>query len=57
MALSHAQYSKTLSQKLHGWLRRQSRHLPQPWHEATLVLLRLNLDPARRRVEHRRAQP
>ena len=47
MALSHAQYSKTLSQKLQGWLRRQSRPLPEPWHEAALVLLRLDLDPAR----------
>lgn len=47
MVLSHAQYSKTLSQKLQGWLRRQSRRLPDPWHEAALVLLRLDLDPAR----------
>src|SRR4029434_2765701 len=44
---SHRQYTTTLSQKLQGWLRRQSRCLPEPWHEATLVLLRLDLDPAR----------
>lgn len=36
-----------MSQQLQGWLRRQSRRLPAPWHEATLVLLRLDLDPAR----------
>ena len=47
MAPSHAQYSRTLSQKLQGWLRRQSRGLPEPWRDATLVLLRLDLDPAR----------
>ena len=44
---SHRQYTTTLSQKLQVWLRRQSRCLPEPWHEATLVLLRLDLDPAR----------
>lgn len=47
MAPSHAQYTRPLSSKLQGWLRRQSRRLPQPWHEAPLVLLRLDLDPAR----------
>jgi len=47
MALSHAQYSTTLSTKLQGWLRRQSRRLPAPWRDAALVLLRLDLDPAR----------
>lgn len=51
MAPSHAQYSKTLSQKLQGWLCRQSRRLPTPWHEATLVLLRLDRDPARPLVQ------
>ena len=35
-----------LSQKLQGWLRHQSRRLPEPWRDAALVLLRLNLDPA-----------
>ena len=44
---SHRQYTTTLSQKLQGWLRRQSRCLHEPWHEATIVLLRLDLDPAR----------
>ena len=44
---SHRQYTTTLSQKLQGWLRRQSRRLPAPWHEAALVLLRLDLDSAR----------
>ena len=44
---SHRQSTTSLSQKLQGWLRRQSRHLPEPWHEATLVLLRLDRDPAR----------
>ena len=47
MAPSHAQYGTALSAKLQGWLRRQSRRLPEPWREATLVLLRLDLDPAR----------
>ena len=47
MVPSHAQYSRTLSSKLHSWFRRQSRRLPEPWHEAALVLLRLDLDPAR----------
>lgn len=43
----HRQYTTKLSQKLQGWLRHQSRRLPEPWHEAALVLLRLDLDPAR----------
>ena len=47
MALSHAQYSTALSAKLQSWLRRKARRLPEAWHEATLVLLRLDLDPAR----------
>jgi Transposase domain (DUF772) len=47
MAQSHAQYSMTLSAKLQSWLRRKARCLPEAWHEATLVLLRLDLDPAR----------
>jgi hypothetical protein len=47
MVPSHAQYSRTLSTQLHSWLRRQSRRLPEAWHEAALVLLRLDLDPAR----------
>jgi Transposase domain (DUF772)/Transposase DDE domain len=44
---SHAQYRTMLAAKLHSWLRRQSRRLPEAWHEAALVLLRLDLDPAR----------
>ena len=47
MAPSHAQYSTALSSKLQGWLRRKARRLPEAWHEAALVLLRLDLDPAR----------
>jgi hypothetical protein len=47
MALSHAQYRTALSAKLQSWLRRKARRLPEAWHEATLVLLRLDLDPAR----------
>ena len=47
MALSHAQYSRAFSAKLQGWLHRQSRRLPEPWHEAALGLLRLTLAPAR----------
>ena len=47
MALLHAQYSMALSAKLQSWLRRQDRRLPAAWHEAALVLLRLDLDPAR----------
>jgi len=45
--MSHAQYTTHLSEKLQRWLRRQSRHLPETWRDAALVLLRLNLDPAR----------
>src|SRR5215813_9134917 len=47
MALSHAQYSTALSTQLQSWLRRKARRLPEAWHEAALVLLRLDLDPAR----------
>jgi Transposase domain (DUF772) len=47
MVPSHTQYSTALSTKLQRWLCRQSRRLPEPWHEAALVLLRLDLDPAR----------
>jgi hypothetical protein len=47
MAPSHAQYSTALSAKLQGWLRRPARRLPAAWHEAALVLLRLDLDAAR----------
>jgi hypothetical protein len=47
MAPSHAQYSTPLSAKLQSWLRRKARRLPEAWHEAALVLLRLDLDPAR----------
>jgi hypothetical protein len=47
MAPSHAQYSTPLSTKLQSWLRRKARRLPEAWHEAALVLLRLDLDPAR----------
>ena len=47
MAPSHAQYRTALSSKLQGWLRRKARRLPEAWHEAALVLLRLDLDPAR----------
>jgi hypothetical protein len=45
--MSHTQYSTHLSETLQRWLRRQSRPLPQSWRDAALVLLRLNLDPAR----------
>jgi Transposase domain (DUF772) len=44
---SHAQYRTLLTAKLQGWLHRQARRLPEPWREAALVLLRLDLDPAR----------
>jgi hypothetical protein len=47
MVLSHAQYRTALSAKLQSWLRRKARRLPEAWHEAALVLLRLDLDPAR----------
>jgi hypothetical protein len=47
MVLSHAQYSTALSPKLQSWRRRKARRLPEAWHEAALVLLRLDLDPAR----------
>src|SRR5215472_1431714 len=48
---THAQYAGTLAAKLRGWLRRQSRRLPEAWREAALVLLRLNLNPARPLLE------
>ena len=47
MYLSHRQYTTRLSQKLQGWLRRKARRLPEAWHEAARVLLRLDLDSAR----------
>jgi hypothetical protein len=47
MNATHAQYTTTLAEQLHRWLRRRSRCLPARWREAALVLLRLNLDPAR----------
>jgi hypothetical protein len=47
MALSHQQYTIMLSQKLQSWRRHKARRLPEAWHEAALVLLRLDLDPAR----------
>jgi hypothetical protein len=47
MALSHAQYRTMLTAKRTRWLRRKARPLPAAWHEAALVLLRLDLDPAR----------
>lgn len=45
--MSHTQYTTMLAEKLQRWLRRQSRRLPETWRDAALVLLRLNLDPAR----------
>jgi hypothetical protein len=46
--LPPAQYRTLLTAKLQGWLHRQARRLPEPWRgEAALVLLRLDLDPAR----------
>jgi hypothetical protein len=45
--MSHAQYTTMLAATLQRWLRRQSRPLPEPWRDAALVLVRLNLDPAR----------
>jgi hypothetical protein len=45
--MSHTQYTTLLSEKLQRWLRRRSRPLLETWRAAALVLLRLNLDPAR----------
>jgi hypothetical protein len=47
MNSAHAQCTTTLTAQLYRWLRRQSRRLPERWREAALLLLRLNLDPAR----------
>jgi hypothetical protein len=44
---SPAQYRTMLTAKRQRWLRRPARRLPEPWREAALVLLRLDLDPAR----------
>lgn len=49
--MSHAQYTTLLAAKLQRWLRRQARQLPDAWRDAALVLLRLNLDPARPLLE------
>ena len=45
--ISHSQYSETLCDHLTRWLKRKSRRLLHEWLEAALVLIGLNLDPAR----------
>jgi len=44
---SHQQYAEDLCSNLTRWLRRKSRRLSQEWLEAALVLMGLNLEPAR----------
>jgi hypothetical protein len=44
---SHQQYAENLCNNLTRWLRRKSRRLSQEWLEAALILIRLNLEPAR----------
>ena len=43
----HQHYVDTLSERLIIWLRRKSRSLPDAWLDAALVLLHLDLEPAR----------
>jgi hypothetical protein len=45
--VSHRQYAENLCNNLTKWLRRKSRRLSQEWLEAALILIRLNLEPAR----------
>ena len=45
--VSHRQYAKNLCSNLTRWLRRKSRRLSQEWLEAALVLMQLDLEPAR----------
>ncbi|MBI4639850.1 MAG: transposase, partial [Candidatus Tectomicrobia bacterium] len=45
--MTHPVYQKTIVGKLSTWLKRQSRRLKPEWLEAALILIRLNLDPAR----------
>jgi hypothetical protein len=44
---SHQQYAEDLCGNLTRWLKRKSRRLSQEWLEAALVLMGLNLEPAR----------
>jgi len=48
---SHQQYAEDLCSHFTRWLRRKSRRLSQGWLEATLILMGLNLDPARSVLE------
>lgn len=48
---SHQQYAEDMCHNLTRWLRRKSRRLSQEWLEAGLVLMRLNLEPARLMLE------
>ncbi len=45
--VSHQQYSQKLHSNLTRWLRRRSRRLLDEWLEAALVLMDLDLEPAR----------
>lgn len=45
--ISHEQYSETLCENLTKWLKRKSRRLSEQWLNAALILMGLNLEPAR----------
>jgi len=45
--VSHQQYSENLCNHLIRWLKRKSRRLLHEWLEAALILMSLNLEPAR----------
>ena len=45
--VSHQQYAEDLCNHLTRWLRRKSRRLLHQWLEAALILMGLNLEPAR----------
>jgi hypothetical protein len=48
---THPHYATPRAEKLHSWLHRQWRRLPEAWRHAALVLLHLALDPARSLLE------
>ena len=45
--VSHEQYSQELRSELIKWLKRKSRRLLSEWLEAALILIGLDLEPAR----------
>jgi hypothetical protein len=54
MRTYHQQYAELLCNHHTRWLRRKSRRLSQEWLKAALILMRLNLEPARPILESRK---